>query len=154
MGRPQMRPPEIQCNRKPRQLRTKHVRIQKMSLKSTESIDGRLIGRDEGLCSHGASSIWLMHNVASFPGSRAGEEERARAWYTLYMHVPSSFGNSHTNPLHSITVNSVYLAAESSHCMVILPLRLIWYRFDGNCLHCFVRSNWWTSKEEMCQSRV
>ena len=53
-----------------------------------------------------------------------------------------------------ITVNSVYLLKGRTAGLCFLWdsygrfLSQKQHRFDGNCLHCFVRSDQWTSKEE------
>ena len=64
-----------------------------------------------------------------------------RAWYTLFAHVSSSLGKL---AYYSATLNygQFCLPAERPDYMVILLMRLIWaaFKFDGNCLHCFIQS--------------
>ena len=54
--------------------------------------------------------IRLKHGIALFPGSGVGGGKRA--WYTLFMHAPSSLGNLHTIPV-SLGVKEVTPGVQS-----------------------------------------
>ena len=95
-----------------------------------------------------------MIPLASFPGSRAWEEEREPGTHCSRMRqVPlvTCILLRYTK----ITVTSVYLQKGSTAWLYSFwdPygrfLSQKQYRFDGNCVHCFVRSDRWTSKEDI-----
>ena len=46
-----------------------------------------------------------------------------RAWYTLFVHVPSSLGNLHTTPLHWNYGQYVYRLKSCTAWIIILPVR-------------------------------
>ena len=104
----------------------------------------------------------VMPALALFPGSLfppPPEEEREPGTHYLCMcQVPIVT----CILLHytKIMVNTVYLLKGRTAWLYSLWDAYRWclswkqYRFDGNCLHWFVGSNWWTSKEEVCQSRA
>ena len=70
--------------------------------------------------------LCTSYNLASFPGSRAGEEEREPGTHCLRMrHAPSSLGNLHAYYSATLNYGQFCLPAERQHCVVILPLRLM-----------------------------
>ena len=92
--------------------------------------------------------------LASFPGSCVGEEEREPGTHCSHMcQVPlvTCIILRYTK----ITANSVYLLKGSTAWLYSLWdsygqfLSQKQYRFDGNCLNCFVWSDRWTSKEDI-----
>ena len=94
------------------------------------------------------------YKVASFPGSRAWEEEREPGIHCSRMRqVPlvTCILLRYTK----ITVTSVYLQKGSTAWFYSFwdPygrfLSQKQYHFDGNCVHCFIRSDRWTLKEDV-----
>jgi len=94
--------------------------------------------------------------LASFPGSRVGEEEREPGTHMRQVPLVTCILLCYTK----ITVNSVYLLKGRTAWLYSLWdtygqfLSQKLYRFDSNCLYCFVRSKRWTSKGRDCISHV
>ena len=97
----------------------------------------------------------IIHgSLASFPGSRAGEEEREPGTHCSRMRqVP--LVTCTLLRCTKITVNSAYLLKGHTAWLYSFWdsygrfLSQKQYRFAGDSLHCFVRSDRWTSKEKI-----
>ena len=98
--------------------------------------------------------ITLGAPVASFPGFRAGEEEREPGTHCSRM-CQVSLVICILLCCTKITVNSAYLLRGHTAWLYSFWdssgrfLSQKQYRFAGDRLHCFVRSDRWTSKEKI-----
>ena len=104
------------------------------------------------LRNHGLAGTYKP--LASFPGSRVREEEREPGTHCLRMRqVP--LVTCILLRCTKITINSVYLLKGRTAWLYSFWdsygrfLSQKQYHFNGDSLHCFVRSDQWTSKERL-----